>query len=94
MKCCGQDRTTKFCPECGTRIAFTPLHVLLRQVQSSGKHHLTTARKYEAKSEEYPNHGDHYRRLASRARMRCENNQTWADELEKAIAALAEKETK
>lgn len=30
MKCCGEDRTTPFCPMCGRRVESSPLHSLAR----------------------------------------------------------------
>lgn len=67
MKCCGQDRTTKFCPDCGTDLTLGPLGSLLRHV----KNHVRNAN-------------------SDAARIKW---QAWLDELEKAIAALAEKDS-
>lgn len=66
MKCCGQERTTKFCPDCGKSMMGS-LGSLLRHAQVNAR--------CKDRSE------------SARAKWR-----TWADELEKAIAALAEKE--
>lgn len=84
MECCGQDRMTKFCPDCGTPLTGDPLVALMQYVNMHARHQQDRV----VKAERVPD--DKYEiRLAKRNAAKW---QAWADELEKAIAALAEKE--
>lgn len=97
MECCGQDRTTKFCCECGTPVGLSPLGELLRHCRTAVKMKQSTANGYREDTKTI-GRSDFSIVRCKLAADRADNNagkwQSWADELEKAIAALAEKESK
>lgn len=90
MECCGQDRTSKFCPECSAELQ-APLESLLSHVKARLGRQLESVARHEQLAHE--GYGSEYQlRRASSIGKTTAKWQTWADELEKAIAALAEKE--
>lgn len=95
MECCGQNRMTKFCPDCGEPITAHILGGLLKEVRLTARGHLSKATKYDGNALDGEPAGGQvdWRRAARLANERYAKWQGWADELEKAIAALAEKET-
>lgn len=40
MECCGQKRTTKFCPDCGNELAASPGVSLLAHLRKTHERHL------------------------------------------------------
>lgn len=91
MHCCGQDRTTPFCPDCGEPVAANPLVTLLRHVRSHVESQATRIASEEAASEaNLHGNGDWHQRNADRVRKAQGKWCVWAVELEKAIARLKE----
>jgi hypothetical protein len=50
IECCGKERSTRFCPECGKRLVDDPLVELLAHVRKTEKLYRTSAAKAMARS--------------------------------------------
>ncbi len=91
MKCCGEDRTTKFCPDCGELLQISLLQGLLSHLGTLAK----AAARYRDSQTDLADsdspHTEWHKKNADRAKRRVAKWQARAGELEKAIAALAEK---
>lgn len=92
MKCCGEERTTKFCAECGEMLANISLAGLLAHLQTGIKSRASLLATRERLAAEDPMHRNYRNRQVENCVAAIAKWQSWADELEKAIAALAEKE--
>ena len=79
MQCCGQDRTSKFCPDCGSQLSDSSLFTLLAYVRQRQK--IITK-----------NIQNGMNRDSVASARKIAKWQAWADELEKAIVALEEKD--
>ena len=80
--CCGEERTSKFCPECGSKIADAPLQQIVKYCKHWAEHHEARKQRYH-ETIAYKNDDDRkkksrlerYEKLASRWRE-------WADAIE------------
>lgn len=93
MQCCGQDRTTKFCADCGRNmktghVLADLLSYVLEQIarMSSGMS------RDELRAQTDESFAEWHNNSVARCRTQLARWRAWADELEKAIVALAEKE--
>ncbi len=95
MKCCGEDRTTPFCPQCGDDLR--PEHPLVElhdHVQRTARAAYLLLQRFQEYAEEKDrpeSQKDHYWQKANQTRERFAKWQAWADALESAIQSLPDK---
>jgi len=78
MKCCGQERTTRFCPECGKQVSDSSgLYGLLAHCRKSAQHAQKESESWDAHDPERP--------AAKRSKVNAAKWKTWVDVLEKTI---------
>jgi hypothetical protein len=79
-KCCGQDRASAYCPDCGGKLTQAPLLELLAHVRKTAAHHAKFAALAEsdAPADEW----------ARRKRAVADRWQSWADALADALSRL------
>ena len=78
MKCCGEERTTAYCPDCGKHLGqASPLHQLLSHVRQRIKSQLSEIGSWNTHS---PNNEGTAKRKKTVAKW-----QAWADALVEAI---------
>lgn len=88
MYCCGEDRATKFCPECGNNLSLDPINALIAQCRATAKARQTEAEKQarRAASPEYL-----YKTLAKgrseAALAQAAKWRSWADAVEALLKA-------
>ena len=91
MKCCGENRLTNFCPECGQQImAPHPLDSLLAHLSAFVRGLDKQIRQSETRLRDNPPTDEHYlqhrtERLEKRKKTRAKYN-AWKEDLAKLIA--------
>lgn len=96
MKCCGQERTTAFCPDCGRELQQGSLQGLLRHVEGHLKTLNTTIDRYGTSAVGTEFAGDELvqrRRRSLERKIRCRDKwQRWATELRLLLDGEQEKD--
>jgi len=91
MECCGKDRDTRFCPDCGAMLRSSPLYELLKYCQERAKADAAKSRSIRRDATRYSStdaDARHRERCAVRAANLDQSVarwQLWADELEKIV---------
>lgn len=87
-ECCGINRTSKFCPDCGAPIFASPVDQLLNHCRKMVRQQSATAVKLAEQSEDRGYKEDHRARFLKRSdnyMKRAETWKLWADGLQRLI---------
>ena len=85
MQCCGQERSTPFCPECGTPLKGPGLMLLLKHLRTLQSNYEKKVLRREQALKDFP--GDESRfdkrtKALNQAKLVATKWKSWADELE------------
>ena len=89
MQCCGQERTTKYCPDCGKAMV-SPLASLLKHVNTQVRGAVNSIASAQDGIGRNDSNQIAYRIRERIAEAKLAKWQAWADELKKAIARIKE----
>lgn len=62
MTCCNQPRTSRFCPDCGRRLAEGPLVALLDYCQGRARAYEAMAKRWQGEGFDQSSDGEHARK--------------------------------
>lgn len=84
MKCCGKERSSAYCPDCGNPLQI-PLQALLRHLRNQAKHYREHADNQEKNTEaiRWKGKPEKLRRYCERMRSLERKWQGWVDEIER-----------
>jgi hypothetical protein len=86
MQCCGEERLTRFCPECGQELGSAGLRTLLDHLKRNLNPLVERAVRWRQALEEDPgDNPERFRRRLERVEKRRDKWQSWVNAVEQAI---------